>query len=369
MDLALSFRPWRRSPGARGYRGYGIKAMSQKTTADQAVRKTFDVERIESMGLEIVQTMRDLRNLLDARATALEKCRLALADHCTRFDTERDTFATESAALCADVERREAELTARSEEYSHLKEEAEKLSAAHQQRVEELKRVSAESERRFNEAQTKEAELAQREQTLAKLTREVEAQKTALTQDQTALATLRGEIQEAATQLDKERADFEARFAAAADTEADLEKHRVELLRQQETLSAQLTNVTSEREALQSREVELEQLGLTLADRDHELDQQQRQVSALQAEWKLKLEELNAASSALSTLQKQIGGELDSLTEQVEELTPQYGVDRDAPAGAPADAGMPAPARQEADDSIERFQKLCRDAKRRAIGG
>jgi hypothetical protein len=60
---------------------------------------------------------------------------------------------------------------------------------------------------------------------------------------------------------------------------------------------------------------------------------------------------------------------LDKVASQQSELLPRLGVSAGgSPKDASPDADLPSAAEVEARESIERFQKLCRDAKRRAIG-
>ena len=82
------------------------------------------------------------------------------------------------------------------------------------------------------------------------------------------------------------------------------------------------------------------------------------------------MQEVTAARDSLGALQKQLEDELDKVAEQKGELLPQYGLEEaEATTGRPADKGVPNVADRAARESLERFQKLCRDAKRRAIGG
>jgi hypothetical protein len=78
----------------------------------------------------------------------------------------------------------------------------------------------------------------------------------------------------------------------------------------------------------------------------------------MQAQCEAKLRELETAQQSLSALQQQLDGELSRISEQQAELIPSKA----------DDGGKPSATEKKARDSLERFQKLCRDAKRKAVG-
>jgi hypothetical protein len=59
---------------------------------------------------------------------------------------------------------------------------------------------------------------------------------------------------------------------------------------------------------------------------------------------------------------------LDKLTEQHDDLLPRFGATEGSDGKKQAKGGLPAAADSKARESLKRFQKLCRDAKRRAVG-
>jgi hypothetical protein len=87
----------------------------------------------------------------------------------------------------------------------------------------------------------------------------------------------------------------------------------------------------------------------------------------MRLEWETRMREVTAARDSLAALQKQLDAELNAVIEQKNDLLPKYGLEENI-AGAKADRGVPSVADQEARGSLERFQKLCRDAKRKALG-
>lgn len=74
------------------------------------------------------------------------------------------------------------------------------------------------------------------------------------------------------------------------------------------------------------------------------------------------MKELDAARESLGAIQRQLEQELDKAAAQRDDLLPRIG------GSGGAHVPSPGPAEQKSRESIERFQKLCRDAKRKAIG-
>jgi hypothetical protein len=79
------------------------------------------------------------------------------------------------------------------------------------------------------------------------------------------------------------------------------------------------------------------------------------------------MNELSGVRSSLNDLQNELTLELGNMTEQKETLLPKYGASKGGEGKAVADGGLPQVSEQQR-EAVERFQKLCRDAKRRAIG-
>ena len=120
---------------------------------------------------------------------------------------------------------------------------------------------------------------------------------------------------------------------------------------------------------MHQRESALGEQSALLEAQRAELDQQQNRVSSMQQEWDTKMCELETAQEHLAVLKKRLNDELGRLTDQKDDLLPRYGVeDGQSPAEARADAELPKLEDTKARKSLERFQKLCRDAKRKSIG-
>jgi hypothetical protein len=96
-----------------------------------------------------------------------------------------------------------------------------------------------------------------------------------------------------------------------------------------------------------------------LEQRDQALEKQEAQLTFLQQACEAKMREVAAASAQVAELRRQLETELGHLAAQEDDLLPRYGV--------PPTAGIPAPPPSKAAEALDRFRKLCRDAKRKAI--
>ena len=229
-----------------------------------------DVGHIEAMGKEVVSAMQSLRELLDARAAAVEACRSALEDYHGKIGQEWETLNRQETELCGQLEQREADLSQR------------------EQHLQEMETSHEELERRLTE--------------------------------------------------------------------------------QQRNVGEQTAAFDQQREAISTRESELSDLAASLEQKQRELDQQQAGIATDRQEWDARLRELNVARDSLGALQSQLEQELSRAADQKSELLSKYGAGTEAGDGTSVDGDLPSPAELNARESIERFHKLCRDAKRRAIG-
>ncbi len=261
--------------------------------------------QVEAMGREVITAMQQVRELLEARALALEACRDALEEHYRLLTEERTQLAQCENDLCGRLEQQQKELDDR------------------------------------------EAALAERESRLGAEQESVKSQLAALEQD---------------------RARFEELKTQHASTDEELKVRAEQLRQQQESLTDQQAAVTRQAEECGKRAAELEQLAATLEARRQELETRQAQLATIQQEWEGRMREVNAVRDSLSALQAHLNQELTRAMEQKTELLPKLGVSEQAlAAGAKLDADLPR-IDQQARESMERFQKLCRDAKRRAVG-
>ena len=90
----------------------------------QAVNSEFDLQQLQQLGHDVTEAMKTLRELLNARADALEACRIALVEHYATLDQERASFDEKRNELCESMEQREAQIREQEAESRKLKEEA-----------------------------------------------------------------------------------------------------------------------------------------------------------------------------------------------------------------------------------------------------
>ena len=115
---------------------------------------------------------------------------------------------------------------------------------------------------------------------------------------------------------------------------------------------------------MQDRAVGLKEKEAELNGRAGALESQRSEITAMQEEWRAKVAELHSARNKLESLQQQVGEELNMLSEQQDDLFLNYGSSQEGVADKNL-SKLDSSARK----SMKRFQKLCRDAKRRVIGG
>ena len=90
---------------------------------------------------------------------------------------------------------------------------------------------------------------------------------------------------------------------------------------------------------------------------------------ALRRRWEEKINELNTASTNLSALREQLVEEVGHISNERTDLLNRFGLtERSWAKGSAADGGLPSTVEPTPPASVERYQKLCRDARRRAIG-
>ena len=117
----------------------------------------------------------------------------------------------------------------------------------------------------------------------------------------------------------------------------------------------QLATLTPEqRAAYDAQMAQVAQAQAELENRRRELEEHDAAMAGVRGEWDQRMQELSAARESLAALQKQLESELQKVVTQKTELLPNVS------AGTAAESA--------AKQSLEKFQKMCRDAKRRAIG-
>jgi chromosome segregation ATPase len=187
--------------------------MSQGTANVAPPPEAVDAANIEQMGRDVVEQMRVLRELLDARTRALEACRESLVEHYRVLDEQRASFSGERDHLCQDVERREQELAVKLAEFEKLKEEAHALTEVHEQRMAELEQCDKQNQQRLERAAGLEADLAQRESALTAAKEEIALQKKRIAEESGKLESVRAELTAQAEKIKQEQQSKATRLA------------------------------------------------------------------------------------------------------------------------------------------------------------
>ncbi|MCZ6683027.1 MAG: hypothetical protein O7B26_07575, partial [Planctomycetota bacterium] len=153
------------------------------------------------------------------------------------------------------------------------------------------------------------------------------------------------------------------------DQARELSRRQEQLAEDQAALAAEREAVSRERTERGQRETEMSQLCASLERKQGELDRREKEVSAMRKEWDQKMQGLESAQASLAELQRQLKQELNKTVDTKNELLPVFGLNGESDQdGKPNNGEIPKPLQKQARESVKRFQKLCRDARRRAIG-
>ena len=133
-------------------------------------------------------------------------------------------------------------------------------------------------------------------------------------------------------------------------------------------MEAEKAELVQKEETFTGKEAELTSLSAELDEKQQMLKQEQAELARIKQEYEGHMREVATARDSLATLQNQLESEISKVVEQKNDLLPEYGLaEGDSGGQGQADRGVPV-VDKEARKSLERFQKLCRDAKRRAVG-
>lgn len=328
---------------------------------DTAEAPVVNVEELDSLGRAVVADMRAIREQLAARNTALEECYTSLLEFHGELVGQHETLEQREKELCAHYEQRQADIAAReqrcTQQEEHLRAESARVVCAQG----ELERLRAELAPRCQAAEALEAKLkshsatlSAREQELAASAREIDARSRA--------------TEEGLARVQAAEAELNARSAQLAARSQELDAQRSALTAKEDELRKESEGTVRREAAVQAQQAELERM-MAEAERQRAVfDEEEAALHHAQAEAAAMISEVETARGNLAKLQKQLQEELNALAEQKGELLMRYGLAQGGD-GTPQSAG-PLPKLPDGKNraSADRFQKLCRDAKRKAIG-
>jgi chromosome segregation ATPase len=333
----------------------------------QATAAAIDINRIEALGSEVMSAVKTLRELLDARASALEACRSALEEHYTKLSEDRSEFDKQQNELCDELEVREREVVDREARCRELQETLDEMTQGHEADVAAFREQEEQLTARLQDVQVREEGLAGRESDITRQEEQFAEKQQQIKQQLSSLEAGRQKLTEASARFEEERAEWEASHAEIAKSQETLNREQAQLEKTRSDVMAQRDELVLERQAIETRESELSKLAKSLDQQRLEIEEQQKQVTLFEQEWRARMNELSGVRSSLNDLQNELTLELGNMTEQKETLLPKYGASKGGEGNAAADGGLPQVSEQQR-EAVERFQKLCRDAKRRAIG-
>jgi len=333
-----------------------------KTRPLTAPATSLDLGEIQSMGRDLVASMQTVRELLDARASALDACRAALEEHHEKMVADGKALGELESQTCGEIETRLAEVIKR--EAACAKKEQE-LAGAVKSADESTQRIYQEK----SKLDDHEKELVEREKAVQALAEELKAERQKFGEDRDRNEESARKLKADLAKFQSDRVHWETRHTEVSALEMKLTQLRKTLDDDMQKFQSDRENLAHDKKALASREQELSSLSTALEKRRLDIERRESSAAEYERQWDEKLKELNTARDSLASLQRHLETELTRVTGQRDELLPKYGVsETDVKNGAPAAKDVPSPADAEARASLERFQKLCRDAKRRAIG-
>lgn len=278
---------------------------SQSNNQNGICKAEENLQQVELMGKDVLQSIQSLRELLDARAAALSDCRKALENEYAQLNLERSNFVKEQMELCATYEVKEKEL---SERESRLKESEELLATK-----------SAAIEKEQKEFESSHLKIIEQTEQIQQQINELDRRKS--------------EINEAEEKFARERSQLEAG---------------------QEALANAKNEIAQKQEELKKREMEISNLTAMLEQKRKEIETREAALAATQHEWDERMKDFTITQNALASLQHELSKELSQVCNNGNETV--------------LTTLSTAEVNNQAKASMERFQKLCRDARRKAIG-
>ncbi len=326
-------------------------------------------EQVAELGRELIAEMQSVRELLDARAEALRDCRAVLDERQQKIlkesqtiESGRNELSEEQRKFVADLEAREG----RCKEWEvKLHETADGLEERLKELMTRRTELTAQS-KKFEEERQAATEQAQKhaERELQLVAAMEEAEKRS-----TALAEERHQIEEASQELKRRLSQLESEMKTKRSSEIDNAKLKAELMSQQEQLRKDRETFARQIEVFKQREAEVNARFSTVDQHERELERKQWEVAAVRKEWDRKMADITRAQNSLAELQDQLRAELRKIGDPRDDLIPGYVLTSDGLSkDRPLVEGPQGEAERQARLSVERFQQLCGDAKRRAIG-
>ncbi|MBI5503704.1 MAG: hypothetical protein HY899_02810 [Deltaproteobacteria bacterium] len=357
--------------------------MTARQTANAEVVDTLDAldsgldpTRVASMSREVVGAVQMIRDMLKARSEVLESCRSTLIEQQNQLAEQRARFEQDRMALCDEYDAREAEVSERERRYEGMEERVQQLTVAFESEASSITERYEEIRRQALATEEKAHELDARERILDDLEKEFREQKA---QFETRIATLdadREKLRVAGKQLGEAKARFlkeHDEWQVARDEHASVveqfEEDRQALAASEQAFEEHVRALDDQRQALVRRESLITEKEGTLELRLNQAEKQKEELLSLRRRWEEKMAELSDASTSLASLQEQLAVEMGHITTDRSELLDRFGLsDKGWSNGQVPDGGLPRAIEQPAPAAVERYQKLCRDARRRAIG-
>ncbi len=332
--------------------------------------------KINDVITNVTEGVRSLRELLEARAEALESCRTALEERYSSLNTEWSEFGKRQTSLCEEFEQRESGIKRREQRCEEFKTKLELAGKTHQEQTQQVKQRDMDLQAQLEVVSIREKEITEQNKQQAEQLRALEQDQISVKKAQAQLEASKQkldagdqEIASKAAHLEQQRQEWESTRGELNAEQKKFQQEREQFKASQAELETHRRETATQMEKSKAQEAHLAEQASTIDRQKLELEQKQTQVMAMKQDWEIKLRDLNAARTSLSTLQTQLEGEITKVADQSSDLLPDLNKAAQSGATGPIpDAQAPSEEEKTARESMERFKKMCRDAKRRAIG-
>jgi putative ABC transport system permease protein len=388
-----------------------VVAEKLNMNANQAATNV-DPTKIDAGGKDVLSAVQSVREVLKARGEALEAFRKMLLEQREELEKARADFAAEQNLLCDEFEARGNELAERESALEELEKEATAARHQHEIDVQRVAERQTELEEWSLRLDTRETGLNERERTLddremsmskefegvreriaaideerAKIELQVaeleksraefaakyesfESEKTAHAEAAKSLAAERSEVEQEKGQIEGEREKLRTAHNQLNEKKTEIEKAEAGLDERRKALEVEMQEARAEleatlEEARANSEAELARALAEASEARAAADRERDEAADLKAQWRQKIEEIENAGDTLASLKAQLEEEVGTLADPENDLLGEFELPTSL---LSRDGGQPTPVEKQAQAAVDRFQKLCRDARRRAIG-
>ena len=312
-------------------------------------------EAVNAKGQDVLGAVQSLHEVLKARAEALEAFRDVLNEQKAEIEVQRAELTDQQNTFCDDFEKRDAELIEREKACGDIDYAAKTAKAKHEGELKKAEGVRAELGQAQDALSARDHALDERERALDDVQLEVGNERDALEQQ---VAKLTDERKSWESDKSNGAAALRELEAERTKLEADREKLRTafnQLNEKTTSIEARESDIAAQASALEAQVAALQTEAQALASDRGALENQR-------TEWQSQVDQVSVVGQNLADLQEDLDRAVGTIAEEQTELLKRFqGNFADTPA---AENGA-SESEKKARAAVSRFEKLCRDAKRR----